>query len=413
MNKIDIIGVGLGPQDLTKAQLEIIQAADLLVGGRRLLGHFKNLPARQLELDKSLHALVRQLEQRNKNQRIVVLASGDPLFFGIGGYLAQRLGSDNIRIHPNITSVAAAFARLKEPWQEAVCLSLHGRDSLPELFKAVERSSLIAVLTDPKQNPSWIARQLIDHHYTAFQMAVFEKLGAPDENFGWFELSQCIDRSFQTPNLVVLKKSPSAHNGRRSAPLFVGQPDSAFEHHEGLITKSEIRAVTLAKLKLYPDLTVWDLGAGSGAVSIEASVLVRPGTVFAVEKDAARFEQIQRNIDRFKVDNVTVLHGVFPEVLGALPPPDRVFIGGGGRHLAAIIEAVLKFLKPGGVLVVNTVLLANLTTAVDCLSASGWSSEVVQVQVNRDKKMPYDRRFSAQNPVWIIRAEKEESLGHE
>ena len=411
MNIIDIIGIGLGPQDLTATQQDIIHAADLLVGGRRLLDHFKDLPVQHLELTKDLDELVKQLKEQRYKKRIAVLASGDPLFFGIGGYLAQRLGPDNIRIHPNITSVAAAFARLKEPWQGVTCLSLHGRDKLSDLWKALDQSSVTAVLTDPKQNPACIARQLIDKNRANFRMAVFEKLGAPDEAFGWFDLDQCIDRHFPSPNLVVLKKQ-SIHDEQSITPLFVGQPDNAFEHQKGLITKSEIRAVTLAKLKLHSDLTMWDLGAGSGSVSIEASLLVQPGAVFAVEKDAVRIAQIERNIDKFNADNITTVHGVFPEILSTLPTPDRVFIGGGGRHLTSIIETVLGVLKPRGVLVINTVLLANLTAAAECLSANRWHTEVVQLQVNRSKKMPYDQRLSAQNPVWIIRAEREENDTH-
>ena len=411
MYKINIVGLGLGPQHVATAQLDIIQAADLLVGGRRLLAHFKDLPAQRLELTNNLETVVQELKERCKTERIVVLASGDPLFFGIGGYLTHRLGSDNIRIHPNITSVAAAFARLKEPWQGVPCLSLHGRDKLPDVLNALERSPVIAVLTDPVQNPAWIARRLIDNRCTAVRMAVFEKLGTADETFGWFDLGQCIDRQFQSPSLVVLKKQALPHD-QSPVPLYLGQPDSSFEHEKGLITKAEIRAVTLSKLKLYGGLTMWDLGAGSGSVSIEASLLVKPGLVFAVEKNAARIKQIERNIATFGTVNISTVHGVLPEVLESLPPPDRVFIGGGGRHLTAIIQSALGLLKPDGVLVINTVLLTNLTAALDCLSVSGWRTEVVQLQVCRTKKMPYDQRFSAQNPVWIIRAEKEEEDAH-
>jgi precorrin-6Y C5,15-methyltransferase (decarboxylating) len=134
--------------------------------------------------------------------------------------------------------------------------------------------------------------------------------------------------------------------------------------------------------------------------------------VFAVEKNAARIKQIERNIATFGAVNISTVHGVLPDVLESLPPPDRVFIGGGGRHLTAIIKVALGLLKPDGVLVINTVLLSNLTAALDCLSASGWRTEVAQLQVCRTKKMPYDQRFSAQNPVWIIRAEKEEEDAH-
>ena len=204
---------------------------------------------------------------------------------------------------------------------------------------------------------------------------------------------------FSQPNVAILEFEPG---NAPSDDLTLGMADDAFSHENGLITKMEVRAVTLAKLRLRPGLTLWDLGAGSGSVGIEASVLIGPGRIVAVEKRATRLAQIRENAGRYGVYNLDAVQCTLPEGLAELPAPDRIFIGGGGRELAAIIAASARFLRPEGVMVVNTVLADNLCRALDALEAAGMSTEVVQLQVSRSKAMPWSRRFEAQNPVWII-----------
>jgi precorrin-6Y C5,15-methyltransferase (decarboxylating) len=179
-------------------------------------------------------------------------------------------------------------------------------------------------------------------------------------------------------------------------------PDHCFAHEKGLITKSEIRAVSLAKLQLRPGQVLWDLGAGSGSVSIEASVLVGDGRVIAVEKNENRIDQIKFNLDQFDVANVDVVQAVLPDGLEDLPLPDRIFIGGGGRDLKQIIQAAAPFLSADGIVVVNTVLTPNVLAASETLESLGFTAAMVQVQVNHSRKMPWAERLEAQNPVWII-----------
>jgi precorrin-6Y C5,15-methyltransferase (decarboxylating) len=185
-------------------------------------------------------------------------------------------------------------------------------------------------------------------------------------------------------------------------------PDHRFEHQDGLITKSEVRVVTLAKLCLHPHHVLWDLGAGSGSVSIEASLLVRTGRVIAVEKIPERVRQIQANKRRFRAFNVEVVQAVAPDGLADLPAPDRVFIGGGGRDLREIMVVAGSRLRPGGGMVVNTVLLDSLETARETFRALGFETEIVQVQVNTSREMPGGQRLAAQNPVWIASGWREE-----
>ena len=400
MKTVSIIGMGMGPEDLTARHKSTIARADILVGGRRLLEQFKESPAQKKPIGKDIEGIVEFVRAQSKNHKIVVLASGDPLFYGIGARMTAALGARRVKIYPNISSVAAAFARIKEPWHDAAIISLHGRKNEDQLFSAMESKSKIAVFTDPKKNPAWLAARLIEKEFSNFKMCVLEALGSDSERFDWYPLETAASMKFDAPNMVVLKRSPlkikSTHR------IHLGAPDTWYDHSGGLITKSEIRAIAISKLRLAPDQILWDLGAGSGSISIEASLFIKKGKIFAVEKNPDRIEYIENNSKRFKVRNLKIIQAVLPEGLSALPRPDRIFIGGGGRDLKAIVTAAARCLKPGGRIVVNTVLIPNLQAVMTALDRLKFETEVIQVQINRGRQMPWAERFEAQNPVWII-----------
>jgi len=400
MKTVTIIGMGMGPKDLTAEHLEIIEKADILIGGQRLLDNFDQCIAQKKTIDKNLEGVIDFIKKHMATQSIVVLASGDPLFFGIGARLIKALGAENVLIYPNISSVAAAFARIKEPWNNVRVISLHGRDNQGLLLKTLERETLVAVFTDPKNNPARLAQRIVEEDFMNFKMCVLESIGTTEERFAWYDLNRAAGMVFAEPNLVILKRSVENLTGINS--LHLGLPDNYYDHQQGLITKSEVRAISLAKLRLLKDHVLWDLGAGSGSVSIEASLLMPSGKVFALEKNPARIQQIKINQTRFDVKNLKIVQTVLPEGLEGLPRPDRIFIGGGGRDLARIINAAVRFLKPNGLVVVNTVLMQNIQTATETLNALDFKTNKVQVQISRSRPMPWGERLEAQNPVWII-----------
>jgi precorrin-6Y C5,15-methyltransferase (decarboxylating) len=400
MKTVSIIGMGMGPEDLTARHKRIVAQADILVGGRRLLEQFKDSPAQKKPIGKDIEGIVEYVKARSKHHKVVVLASGDPLFYGIGARMAAALGARGVKIYPNISSVAAAFARIKEPWNDAAIISLHGRKNENKLFSALENENKIAVFTDPKKNPAWLASRLIEKEFSNFKICVLEALGSDSERFDWYPLETAAGMKFADPNMVVLKRSPLKIKTTRQ--IHPGAPDSWYNHPGGLITKSEIRAITLSKLRLAHGQTLWDLGAGSGSISIEASLFIKKGKIFAVEKNPDRIEYIENNRKRFKVGNLKIIQAVLPEGLSGLPKPDRIFIGGGGKDLKAIVTTAAKRLKPGGRIVINTVLIPNLQTVMTALDRLKFETEVIQVQINRGRQMPWAERFEAQNPVWII-----------
>lgn len=401
---VNIIGMGVTPRDLTQTHQEIIAQADILIGGERHLAFFNHLGAEKKAITKDLKALAAFICEQMATRRIVVLASGDPLFFGVGGYLIQTLGPDHVSVHPNISTVAVAYARAKMAWSHAGVVSLHGRDHRADLFRTLQTHDHAAVFTDPRHNPAWLAALLLSKGFHHFQMGVFEQLGTPLEKIGWYDLSQAQSMTFNEPNLVILKSI----TGRERPALHLGMPDDAFAHEKGLLTKQEIRATVLARLSLSPEHTLWDLGAGSGSVAIEASLLITRGAIVAVEQNASRVSQIESNMRRWGVVNMEVVQAVLPNGLENLPAPDRVFIGGGGRDLARIITAAAALMSPGGVMVVNTVLLANLERILNTLRNLGFETEAVQIQICKTKAMPWSERFEAGNPVWILSGRKSE-----
>jgi precorrin-6B C5,15-methyltransferase / cobalt-precorrin-6B C5,C15-methyltransferase len=397
--KVIVIGMGLSPDDLTAKHLDILRRADILIGGKRHLACFRDHSGIRKEITRDIPELMDFIGRHFKTHQVVVLASGDPLLFGIGSAVIDVLGPDHVEILPNISSVAAAFARIKEPWQEARIISMHGKQSENSLLTAASEAHLVAVLTDPTRNPGWIAALLLRSQLHQVKICVLEQLGTPSEKISWQCPEEAAGKTFSEPNIVVLKRTSVPH---AMPGLHLGMSDEAYDHENGLITKAEIRAISLAKLKLRPHHVLWDLGAGSGSISIEASLLAPMGRIVAIEKHPDRIRDIECNRLRHGVRNMEIRQAVLPEGLDGLPTPDRIFIGGGGRNLETIIRSAAGYLKTDGILVLNTVLMDNLTTALSTLKELGFSTETSQIQVSRSKDMPWSRRFEAQNPVWII-----------
>ncbi len=396
MNKVVVIGMGLSSGDLTAVHLDMIRSADILMGGRRHLADFESLEVRKEVITGKIDDTIAFIRRHMESKRIVVLASGDPLFFGIGDRLIREFGPDRVTIHPNVTSAAAAFARINLPWSEARIVSLHGRDRKWALLDALKAGVPVAVLTDHHYTPGWLAGWLQDRGIFDVKMAVFEQLGMPDEAFGWYDLDKAIGKQFAQPNVVILEPD------RPPASPWIGMDDDLFDREKGLITKSDVRAVTLSRLALKPGQTLWDLGAGSGSVGIEAATLLGPGRIVAVEQKASRVAQIKANARRLGVFNLDGVQARLPDGLERLPRPDRIFIGGGGKDLPAIILAAAGYLPPDGIMVANTVLLDNLTAATGAMETAGLDTTVTQIQISNSKSMPWSRRFVPQSPVWII-----------
>ena len=403
MYKIDVIGIGMGPKDISAFHMELIQSADILVGGRRVISKLSTCRQQTWIIQNNIDALVEKINVYRKHSHIVVMSSGDPLFHGIGTTLIRKLGKAAVTIYPNVNSIAAGFALIKESWTDAKLISLHGTDSDQAWKDAVKRYDKLGFLTDQKRTPSYIAKALKELSIDPFEFHVIEHIGdnTKERVRSFTDVEKVIDSKFSGPNIVILIRQNQIN--QNLSRLHLGMADNQYAHQRGLITKSEVRVVSLSKLKLNdPGLTLWDIGSGSGSVSIEASMFLPLGKVLSFEHDEKRCFDIQRNMEKFQCRNIRVIQGSYPSISNPLPLPDRIFIGGGGKNLKEILNAAVNVLSQHGIIVINTVLIETLSIAKTVLNEKGFDVEITQVQISRSKDMPFDMRLEASNPVFII-----------
>lgn len=425
-NPCRVIGVlDDGAASLNASALAWLRNADVIIGGARTLALLKN-EFKEGAVCRDLTARLKDVPEwvraaRADNLCCVVLATGDPLCHGIAPYLAQHLCVQALEILPNLSTLQLACARIGLAWQDARIVSVHARDAgewsrgsppghgLYALAQALRQHARLLVLTSPDNSPDRIARLLLAEGLgDDFHMAAAENLLQPEERV-LAELSpqEAAGMHFAALNVVLLwRVTPMPR------PVRFGLADAEFEQRQpekGLITKQEVRAVSLARLQLRADSVVWDIGAGSGSVGLEAARLCPQGHVFAVEKNEEDCAIAGRNHAALGVANYSLNHAKAPEGLDAWPDPDAVFIGGSGGELAGLISGVVRRLRPHGALVMNFVTLENLATATAALQAlesEGVSWDVLQLQAARSKPILHMHRMAAENPVWIVCARR-------
>jgi len=403
--KVHIIGVAPdGAPSLRPEAYRLVNRAEMVFGGKRLLDMFPSLTGEKITIRNNL-AEVTDLIKRNLGyKRIVVLASGDPNFYGIASYLTGKLGKDIVETIPNVSAMQVAFARIKENWEDAVFASVHSRP-IEDIVETVRSNHKIGIFTDDEHTPTTIARVLLEHGVDGYRAYVCQNLGRKDEKVIETDLHGLRETKLSPLNILILlrvqpKKPPAA-----LYPRWLGIPDEEFHQRkpkEGLITKQEVRAVSLAKMCLTDESVLWDIGAGSGAVSIEASFLVRKGRIYAIEKNDADVAIIKKNLQKFHVPNVEVVQSFAPDGLSELPDPTTVFIGGSGGRMEEILDLVCRRLKPSGRIVINIVALENLSAAVNALKVRGFVPEVTLVNVARSTNVLELTRFEALNPVFVV-----------
>jgi len=412
-----------GAASLGATALAHLRRADLVIGGARTLALFDDdiAPAAvRRDLTGQLGAVPGWIRgARDAQQRSVVLATGDPLCHGIASYLATHLCIEAIEVLPNVSTLQLACARVGLAWQDAKIVSIHAKDAgewvqgaapshgLYALAQALRRHDRLAVLTSPDNTPDRIARLLLaEGQGDDFHLAVAERLCTADERvLADLSPAEAAQQRFADPNVVLLWRVRARPN-----PVRFGLADAGYEQRQpdkGLITKQEVRAVSLARLQLRADSIVWDIGAGSGSVGLEAARLCPQGHVWAIEKNDGDVEIARRNVQAFGVSNHTLVHGKAPEGLQDWSDPDAVFIGGSGGELAELVALCLRRLRPGGWLVMNFVTIENLGSATSALAGLGAEWDVVMLQAARSKPILHMHRMAAENPVWIVCAQKE------
>ena len=404
MKSVHVIGAGIaGHEGFTPQALDLIERSDLLCGPEPLLALFPDYSQERHQVRDADHGALVEVLQKHDG-RAVVLASGDPLFFGIGRYLLRNLPEELIEFLPNVTSVQYAFAKIREPWDDAVFVSVQGRP-LKDVVDRIVANDKAAVLTDTANTPAVIGRELLNRKRSGYKAYLCENLGTADEKIRVTDVRGLLELEAAALNVLLLIRQYEDEN-LDHVPI-LGIPDEDFVSIKKLMTREEVRVIALAKLKLRHDMCLWDIGAGSGSLCIEADQLLPNGRIFAIERNDECLQFIKQNLERFNSRNVVLTEGNAPDCLEELPDPDRVFIGGSGGRLWDILEAVDQRLATGGRMVMNAITLDTLTSASEYFANAGYQTEVVTVNIARTRTDSNYKMFEAQDPVFVITAVKE------
>ena len=397
MRKVTIIGAGPGNPDLlSRAALDAIDIADVVIGAHRALAGIDVPPdVVRCELVKTAD-IAAALTDAASWRRAVVVMTGDVGLFSGARRLVEALSGNaqvDVRVIPGISSASYLAARLARPWQDWRFASAHG-------------------VTSGGEDPSRLSGELVQAGFGDARVTVAERLSYPDERITCATASEIAGQTFDDLNVMLIDfaggaGSPAGASRAASSRwpyASSGIPDELFIRGDVPMTKQEVRAVALAKLRLTATDTVWDVGAGTGSVSIEAALVARAGSVWAVERNAAGVRLIRENADAFGCGNVHAVPGVAPEALVKLPVPDAVFVGGSAGELPSIVEAALE--KNSQVrLCVPCVTVETLTEACALLSGSRFKGfEACQVSAARAEAVGSHHLMKAQNPVFLVSA---------
>lgn len=374
--RIDVLGVGAsGPESLDPAGRRLLDGARVVIGGERHLGMLDSRPGRRLvPWPSPLLPRLRGLLDEVGTDRVVVLASGDPLVSGVGATLVRELGVEGVRIHPGVSSVSLARARMGWAAEDCDVVTLVGRD-LDRLRRHVAPRARLVVLTSGDDAPSRVASLLVDEGYAASRLTVLGDLG-------WAQESRVdgVAASWDSrpaPRLHLVCVECDAHPSRSARSLVPGLSETAYDH-DGQLTKRVVRAAALAHLAPQPGDVMWDLGAGAGSVGIEFARQHPRNEVHAVERDPDRAARVRRNARALGVPGLQVVEASSLEAVASLPQPDAVFIGGGAS--TDLLDACWHALVPGGRLVVHGVTVETEVLLHDARERLGGSMTRIAVE---------------------------------
>ncbi len=393
--RVHVIGIPPGARSLPGDARAAVDGCALVAAARRhqdlvpgFAGEFVALEGRTAEVVDRIAAA--------PGLTAAVLASGDPGFYGVAALVLRRIPRERVRVWPAVSSMQLAFARAGESWSHARFASLHGRPL--ENLAPVLGAERIGVFTDPRNDPAAIARFCMASGWDDYEMIVAEDLGAPSERITRMPVAGAVDWAGSDLNVVLLVRS-----GPDPRPAGPGLPDHGFAHDRGLITKREVRAVALAVLAPPRNGVLWDVGAGSGSVAVEAC-LGRPGLrAYAVERTGAGLGHIRENRRRFRVAGLVPVAGEAPAALAGLPDPDAVYVGGTGGRLDAVLDACWTRLRPGGSLVVAAVLVDTLADTMAWARQRGLGPELTEIAAARSRPVAGRTRLDPMNPVTLVR----------
>ena len=401
----EIFIFGISSDRLPEEHLQQVKKCCAVVVSKRFTPLLAGIAVRKIAIA-PVGRMIAEVAEAVELGDVVVLASGDPLFFGIGRTMIDRFGPERVRIYPALSAVQLACARFKIPWDDLTLLSLHGRNP-GNLAGRILPHPRVMLFTDQQNSPDLIAGQLLhvlqeygdEQRIEKIRIRVAENLGSGDEKISSGSLAEIAAATFDRLNMMLIEQELEEPVG----PVF-GLQEHEIIHSRGLITKDEVRAVVLHCLRLPGQSVFWDVGGGSGSISVAAARLVPDLDIFTVEKKNEEQENIRNNIVRYNQYNIHLVAGSAPGQLSKLPDPDRIFIGGSGGRLAEIIDCAADRLLPGGRMVASAVLTETARQAPLLMAEKGLEVDVRTITVTRHagSGQPETRL----NPITIITGRK-------
>lgn len=395
---VTLIGMGSGqPENLTLQGLAALRQADLILGARRLLAV---LPAGCTENRAAAYRPdeVAELLQTSGAENAVLVYSGDTGFYSGASSMMEKLEALGVRarVLPGLSSIQLLAAALGRPWQGWNLVSAHGRTCDPVAECMQGRPTFF--LTGGSEDPATLCAQLAAEGFGDVQGVVGQCLGTPEEKLFRGSVKELAAGRFNSLSVLLVE---AVEGLPRRAP---GLPDEAFERGDVPMTKQEVRAAVLAKLAVRPEDILWDVGAGTGSVSVELALAAPRGRVYAVECRPEGCALIKANREKFRTRNLVLVEGLAPDALSDLPAPDAVFIGGSKGSLVAIVDAALDK-NPDARICASAIALETLSAAAAALTAKGRTVQVSQIAVSRAKAVGGLHLMMAQNPIYLITGE--------
>ncbi|PHR26478.1 MAG: bifunctional cobalt-precorrin-7 (C(5))-methyltransferase/cobalt-precorrin-6B (C(15))-methyltransferase [Desulfotalea sp.] len=397
----DLFVIGVADNMLSKANKATLALCSHVFATQRLQNIISDLPIEMHNIS-PVTETVATIKDLLNSGNVAVLASGDPLFYGIGKKFLLEFPAKNIHFYPGLSSVQRACALFKTNWDDATILSLHGRNNqhIPGLILPHAKCIL---LTDATNNPTEICKNILDYlllikatnRASDITVMVAENIGLTDQRLFSGSLTDASRETFSPLNILLIQ---TPYADQTNYPASFGLTEEEVVHSRGLITKSEVRAATIHQLRLPQTGVLWDVGAGSGSISIEAARSHPELTIFAIEHKQEELANIKANIRKFGCYNIIPVFGKAPDCLAPLPAPDRIFIGGSSGTLPALTEIASRLLPVNGRIVINGVIEKTITEAPKLLAGFNFITTSTTIHVTRTDSSMQTVPF---NPITI------------
>ena len=389
MKEINIIGMGMSEKTLTAEALDLIIEADILIGAKRLINEFAHLnkPSHNAYLSHDILEII----EKTDAQKIAILVSGDVGFYSAAEKLVDVLKDYKPNLISGISSVSYFFAKCSLPWKNANLISCHGLDT--NIVSSVRRNEYTFALTG--KNIPELQKDLVKYGFGDLNVWVGENLGSDEEAVQETKVSQLGGREYSSLTVLIIE------NPDFDSRIRTGIDDEEFIRGKVPMTKSEVRAVCLSKLSLSPKDIAYDIGCGTGSVTIEMAFSAYDGKVYGFDKNEEAISLLEQNCQKFHLDNVEAICGLAPECLKDLPVPDVAFIGGSSGNMDEIVN-YLYGINNEMRFVITAISLENAMAALDSLKSVGIDGDIVQVAVSKGKKIADLHMLMAQNPIFII-----------